>query len=73
MLVRTILTVKDHFPQTTVNDFSIFRPHIQTAEEKYNEYFNPYNMKIIMESLEELNAGKGIVMTMEELEAMENE
>jgi len=35
MLVRSILTIKLHFPQTTVDDFSIFRPHVQTAEEKY--------------------------------------
>jgi hypothetical protein len=35
MLVRTTDTVKKYFPQTTVDDFAIFEPHIQTAEEKY--------------------------------------
>ena len=45
----------------------------KTAEEKYNEYFNEYNMKILAESIAELNAGKGIVKTLAELEAMENE
>ena len=50
-----------------------FQIKAPTAEEKYNEYFNPYNMKILMESIDELKAGKGIIKTMAELEAMENE
>ena len=45
----------------------------KTTEEKYNEYFNPYNMKILEESIAELKSGKVIVKTMAELEAMENE
>ena len=42
-------------------------------EEKYNEYFNPHNMEILKESIADLKAGKGIIKTMAELEAMENE
>ena len=45
----------------------------KTKEEKYDEYFNPYNMKILEESIAELKAGKVIIKTMAELEAMENE
>jgi DNA-damage-inducible protein J len=48
-----------------------FQIKATTAEEKYNEYFNPHNMKILKESIAELNAGKGIVKTLAELEAME--
>jgi len=29
------------------------------AVNKYDEYFNPYNMKILEESIAELKAGKG--------------
>jgi DNA-damage-inducible protein J len=43
------------------------------ATNRYNEYFNLYNMKILEESIAELNSGKVIVKTMAELEAMENE
>jgi len=43
------------------------------VEEKYNEYFNPYNMKILEESIAELKAGRVIKKTMAELEAMESE
>ena len=43
------------------------------ATNKYDEYFNPYNMKILEESIAELKSGKGIIKTMAELEAMENE
>ena len=47
---------------------------VKTAKEiKYDEYFNEYNMKIIKESLAQLDAGQVIVKTIEELEAMENE
>jgi len=42
-------------------------------EEKYNEYFNPHNMEVLEKSIADLKAGKGIVKTMAELEAMENE
>lgn len=50
-----------------------FKIEAKSAEEKYNEYFNPYNMKILMESIADLKAGKGIVKTMAELEAMVDE
>ena len=50
-----------------------FQIKAPTAEEKYNEYFNPCNMKVLMESIAELKAGKGIIKTIAELEAMENE
>ena len=40
---------------------------------KYDEYFNPYNMKILEESIAELEAGHGITKTMAELEVMEIE
>ena len=42
-------------------------------EEKYNEYFNPHNMKILMESIEQANNGQVITKTIAELEAMEND
>ena len=42
-------------------------------EEKYNEYFNPHNMKILMESIEQAKNGQVIIKTMAELEAMEND
>jgi len=50
-----------------------FQIRAKTAEEKYGEYFNPRNLKILEESIAELKAGKGIAKTMAELEAMENE
>ncbi len=40
------------------------------AVNKYDEYFNPYNMKILEDSIAELKSGKGIVKTMGELEEM---
>ena len=43
------------------------------TDSKYDEYFNEYNMKILEESIAQLKAGKGIVKTLAELEAMENE
>ena len=39
----------------------------------YDEYFNPYNMKILEESIAQAKAGKVIVKTIAELEEMENE
>ena len=50
-----------------------FQIKAKNGEEMYDEYFNEYNMKILAESIAELKAGKGIVKTMAELEAMENE
>ena len=45
----------------------------KTREEKYEEYFNPYNMKILLESIEQAKNGQVIVKTLSELEAMAND
>jgi len=45
----------------------------RTAEEKYNEYFNPYNMEILMGSIEQAKNGQIVTKTLAELEAMEND
>ena len=45
----------------------------KTKEEKYNEYFNPYNMKILLESIEQAKNGQVVIKTLEELEAMAND
>ena len=45
----------------------------KTEEEKYNEYFNPYNMKILLESIEQAKNGQVIIKTLEELESMAND
>jgi HPt (histidine-containing phosphotransfer) domain-containing protein len=42
-------------------------------EEKYNEYFNPHNMKRLLHSIEQANSGKVVTKTLAELEAMEND
>jgi DNA-damage-inducible protein J len=44
-----------------------------TAEEKYNEYFNPHNLKILMESIEQAQKGQLVTKTLTELETMEND
>jgi len=43
-----------------------------TAEEKYSEYFNPYNLKILKESIAQAERGETITFSVAELEAMEN-
>ena len=45
----------------------------KTAEENYSEYFNPHNMKILMESIEQAKNGQVITKSLDELEAMEND
>jgi addiction module RelB/DinJ family antitoxin len=45
----------------------------KTKEEKYNEYFNPYNMKILMESIEQARNGQLIKKSLAELEEMAND
>ena len=50
-----------------------FRIKVKTDEEKYNEYFNPINMKIIRESIAQAEAGEVVSKTMTELENMVNE
>ena len=43
----------------------------KTAGEKYNEYFNPYNMKILLESIEQAKNGQVVTKTLAELESMD--
>ena len=50
-----------------------FQIQAKTQEERYHEYFNPHNAHILKESIDELNKGKGIIKTVDELEAMLNE
>lgn len=38
-----------------------------------DDFYNPHNQKVIEEAIKRLDEGKGIVKTMAELEAMENE
>ena len=45
----------------------------KSKEEKYSEYFNPYNMKILLESIEQAKNGQVVTKTLAELEAMEND
>ena len=49
-----------------------FQIKAKTDEEKYNEYFNEYNMKILKESIAQAERGEIISFTMAELEAMED-
>jgi DNA-damage-inducible protein J len=50
-----------------------FPIRVKTDEEKYKEYFNPHNMKILMESIEQAKNGQIITKSLAELEAMEND
>jgi len=50
-----------------------FRIHAQTAGERYSDYFNPHNMKVLMESIAQADRGEVIAFTMDELKAMEGE
>ena len=50
-----------------------FTIRAKTNEEKYNEYFNPYNMKILLESIEQAKNGQVVTKTLAELEAMGND
>ena len=45
----------------------------KTKEEKYSEYFNPCNMKILLESIEQAKNGQVVIKSLAELEAMEND
>ena len=45
----------------------------KTKEEKNNEYFNPYNMKKLLESIEQAKNGQVITKTLAELEEMSND
>ena len=44
----------------------------KTADEKYDEYFNRFNLKILAESIAQLERGEGIVMSLAEMEAFEH-
>jgi len=44
----------------------------KTADEKYDEYFNPHNMKVLEESFAQAEHGEMIWFTMDELLAMED-
>lgn len=48
-----------------------FQIKAKTDEEKYNEYFNEYNMKILEDSIKQLADGKSVTFTIDELESME--
>ncbi|MCL1940406.1 MAG: type II toxin-antitoxin system RelB/DinJ family antitoxin [Synergistaceae bacterium] len=62
------------FFRQAIRDQAIpFTIRAKTQEEKYNEYFNPYNMKILLESIEQAKNGQVVVKTLAELEAMEND
>jgi len=50
-----------------------FSIRAKNAEEKYAEYFNPHNMKILMESIEQAKSGQMVTKTLAELGAMEND
>jgi len=43
----------------------------KTSEENYDEYFNPANVKRLLESIEQVKKGKVITFSMDELMAME--
>ena len=66
-----LTTAVNAFVRQAIRDQAIpFQISARTAEEKYDEYFNPRNMQILMASIADLKAGKGVVRTMAELEAM---
>jgi len=60
------------FFRQAIRDQAIpFPIHAKTAQDKYEEYFNPYNLKILRESIAQAERGEVITFTMSELEAME--
>ena len=66
-----LTTAVNAFVRQAIRDQAIpFQISAKTSKDKYDEYFNPRNMQILMESVADLKAGKGIVKTMAELEAM---
>jgi len=48
-------------------------PFTIKANNKYEEYFNEFNLKILEKSIAQVKSGKTVKKTMAELEAMENE
>lgn len=68
-----LTTAVNAFVRQALRDRAIpFRIEAKTAEDRYNEYFNPYNMNILKESMTQAEQGKTVSFTMAELEAMEN-
>ena len=60
------------FFRQAIRDQAIpFSIRAKTADEKYDEYFNPHNLKILRESIAQSERGEIISFTMSELEAME--
>ena len=60
------------FFRQAIRDQAIpFPIRAKTAEEKYDEYFNPFNLKVLRESIAQAERGDVITFTMSELEAME--
>ena len=49
-----------------------FQIEAKTDEEKYNEYFNEYNVKILKESIAQAERGEIITFSIDELFAMED-
>ena len=61
------------FFRQAIRDQAIpFPIRAKTADEKYNEYFNPHNLKVLRESIAQAERGEVITFTMSELEAMES-
>ena len=61
------------FRQAVTEQAIPFQIRTKNNDEKYNEYFNEYNMKILMESMEQVKNGNVVIKTLAELESMENE
>ena len=49
------------------------RAEVKNNDSKYDEYFNEYNMKRILESIDQAKSGQTVTKTIAELEAMEND
>jgi hypothetical protein len=50
-----------------------FPKRTATTEESYDSYFNPYNMKILMQSINQARNGQTVTKSLAELEAMEDD
>ena len=50
-----------------------FQIRTATSEEKYNEYFNPYNMERLKHSIAQAERGEIVTKTLGELEEMAND
>ena len=60
------------FFKQAIRDQAIpFPIRAKTAEEKYDEYFNPYNLRVLRDSIAQAERGDVISFTMSELKAME--